>query len=1771
MDDNKEREMNTTVPVRTLPKNFVEHLSRLAVERPYDTALVVVGAKDGASTDTAISYALLDQRVRALAARLQRRFATGERVLLLLDNDERYVVAFFACLYAGLIAVPAFPPESARPQHLARLTGMAQDAQARCLLTTGAVLSLLGTAIDGFPGCEAIDVDAVEAEEGADPWRPHTPHDADIAFLQYTSGSTSTPKGVMVSHANLMANERAIEEGLSVGADDVFVTWLPLYHDMGLIGGLLQPLHRGIPVVLMTPQFFLERPIRWLEAIARHRGSISGGPDFAYRLCLERIKDGPLAQLDLSSWRVAFSGAEPVRHDTLRSFIERFVPTGFGADAVYPCYGLAEATLLVSGGRRGQGLLTTSFDSEALGQGRAQPDPEGSTLVSCGRAPSGHRAAIVDAQTLTVLGDDRVGEIWASGPSIAQGYWQRQADSEQTFVERDGRRWLRTGDLGFVHKGELFITGRLKDLIILRGQNVYPQDLERAIEAEVEAARPGRVAAFAVALPDGGEGVGIAMEISRGLQKRVPVEALVEALSQATAGVCREPVSVVVLLNPGGLPKTSSGKLQRAACRLGWERATLDAYALYEHGQVLRGGRANHPRASVEPPLDALEADLATLWQQVLKRPGAVAREAHFFAAGGNSLAAVQLAARISTRWAIEFPVRHLFEQPRFGELAQQLRPLIAPGARRPAAVIPVLPAERRTQALPLSHAQQRQWFLWQLDPTSTAYHVSIALRLSGTLDVAALRAAVDALIERHEPLRTVFRPSADGTPQQLIQPARPFGLATIDVLEAEAAAHAQRIRCEPFDLTQGRLLRVALLRIGEAQHQLVVVMHHIVSDGASMQLFVDELAAGYIAHLKSEPVGGVAPRIQYADHAVWQRDWLAAGEAQRQLAWWRAQLGHDDPADPPVLALSTDHPRRPQADYRAARHAFELPTELRAALQARTQSDGATLSMALLAGFQALLHRYTGQPDVRVGVPIANRRRAETAGLIGFFVNTLVLRNPLHGRLSLAQVLAQARQAALGAQAHQDLPFEQLVEALQPERSLSHSPMFQVMFNHVTEDSRALAQLPGLTVDEIMLPPLAAQFELTLEARERPDGPVALALVYAAELFDPPTMERLAAHYLTLLRALAEQPDRALGDIDLLDAREHRQLAQWGVDERRSADLPPVHRQIEQRARATPNATALIFAEQTLSCAELNRRANRLAHRLIALGVGPETRVGVAIERSLEMVVGLLAILKAGGAYVPLDPDYPIERLAYMVGDSGIALLLTHSPLRELVAGLGPLTTLELDTLALVDLPEHDPQVELHGENLAYVIYTSGSTGQPKGAAIRHRALSSCMAWMQESYQLSDADTVLHKAPFGFDVSVWEMFWPLTVGVRLVVAEPGAQRDPARLAALIRRHRITTLNFVPSMLQAFLQQPGTDSCTPLRRVVVGGEALSAEAQKEVAQRLPQAVLYNLYGPTETTIHVTHWTCRNDGASLIPIGRPITDTTARVLDADLNLVPIGVAGELYLGGVSLARGYLNRAGLVAERFVADPFDDGSAAHGGRLYRTGDLVRWNREGQLDYLGRIDHQVKVRGFRIELGEVEAQLLAQPEVRDAVVVAQPGPGGMRLVGYVVALEQHKLDAPALRRRLAQALPDYMVPSAIMTLDALPLNPNGKVERKALPAPSFESEQAFVVPQGTVAETLAAIWCELLGVAKVGLNDNFFDLGGHSLLLIRAHRLLQDRLRADVQLIDLFKYPTLGSLAQWLEHGPAGAAPAAAGDERARRQRAALLQRRQAAERTH
>ncbi|WP_460122160.1 non-ribosomal peptide synthetase [Pseudomonas sp. S2_C03] len=1693
------------------PSTLVQALARRAALTPDRVALRFLA--ETADQAVVLSYRELDQRARTIAGALQAETDFGDRAVLLFPSGPDYVAAFFGCLYAGVIAVPAYPPESSKRHHQERLLSIIDDAEPRLLLTSAGLRDALQQ-IEGAPPLLCVDtLDCTLAERWLEPVLTHD----HLAFLQYTSGSTALPKGVQVSHGNLVANELLIRQGfgIDVNPDDVIVSWLPLYHDMGLIGGLLQPIFSGVPCVLMSPAYFLGRPLRWLEAISEYGGTISGGPDFAYRLCSERVSESALERLDLSSWRVAYSGSEPIRLDTLDRFAEKFAVAGFTPDCFMASYGLAEATLFVAGTPRGQGIGNLRVDDQALAQNRAEMG-EGSAIMSCGFSQPDHAVRVVDPVTLGELAQQAVGEVWATGPSIAHGYWRNPEASAETFVQHQGRTWLRTGDLGFLHHGELFITGRLKDMLIVRGHNLYPQDIEQTVEREVEVVRKGRVAAFAVTV-DGQEGIGIAAEISRSVQKILPPEGLIKVIRQAVAEAYQETPSVVVLLNPGALPKTSSGKLQRSACRSRLADGSLDSYALFPTATV---ADQEHPQSACE-----LQSLIGRIWAEQLQVPQ-VSADDHFFLLGGNSIAATQVVARLREALGLQLNLSLLFEAPTLGAFTaavaqQQLDGDLPQGA---------ISTLSRSEALPQSLAQNRLWITWQLDPHSCAYNIPGALRLRGELDEAALLGGFEQLIERHESLRTRFF-ERDGVALQQIDAPGAFNLQRIDISNlpaVEREARARQIRDDEaqtqFDLEKGPLLRVTVVRLDEDDHQLLVTLHHIIADGWSLNILIDEFAQLYAAASQGQTVTLAPLPTQYADYGSWQRQWLAQGESERQLAYWKAQLGDDHP----TLDLATDHPHSAQRQHSAARHTVRLDAGLSTAIRQTAQAHESTSFMLLLAAFQSLLHRYSGQRDIRVGVPNANRPRLETQGLIGFFINTQVLRAELDSRLPFLTLLAQTRVATLGAQAHQDLPFEQLLEAFPQAREQG---LFQVMFNHQQRDLSALRRLPGLLAEELPWHSREAKFDLQLHSEEDRNGRLRLSFDYASELFDASTIERLAEHYCNLLRSVCAQPQTAVGDLQMLASSELEQQARWNISPCAPANqwLPEL---LTEQARQTPQRTALVWEGGSLDFAELHTQANRLAHYLRDKGVGPDVCVAIAAERSPQLLIGLLAIIKAGGAYVPLDPDYPAERLAYILRDSGAELLLTQTPLLDRLPAADDVSVIAMDALHLETWPSQAPGLRLHGDNLAYVIYTSGSTGQPKGVGNTHAALAERLQWMQKTYRLDDSDVLMQKAPISFDVSVWECFWPLITGARLLIAGPGEHRDPHRIAELVRQFGVTTLHFVPPLLALFIEEPLSGRCSSLRRVFSGGEALSAQLRNRVLEHLPTVQLHNRYGPTETAINVTHWHCTAADDERSPIGRPLGNVICRILDSDLNPLPAGVPGELCIGGLGLARGYLGRPGLTAERFVVDPWGE----QGARLYRTGDRARWTGDGVIEYLGRLDQQVKLRGFRVEPEEIQARLLAQEGVAQAVVLVRDTAAGAQLVGYYTATETGEAEDAQntrLKTALAAELPPYMVPAQLMRLQEMPLGPSGKLDRRALPEPAWQVVE-HIEPVTALEQQIAGIWREVLGLAQVGLRDDFFALGGHSLLATQIISRTRQACDVELALRSLFENGELGAFAE-------------------------------------
>ncbi|MBZ4423334.1 non-ribosomal peptide synthetase, partial [Myxococcus sp. RHSTA-1-4] len=1141
------------------------------------------------------------------------------------------------------------------------------------------------------------------------------------------------------------------------------------------------------------------------------------------------------------------------------------------------------------------------------------------------------------------------------------------------------------------------------------------------------------------------------------------------------------------------------------------------------------------PAESYVAPCNPTEEKLAALWGDVL-RVSRVGVYDNFFELGGHSLLATQVISRIRSTFGVELPLRALFEAPTVAALASRIE---AVRLEAQPVQAPDLTSMQRDGVQPVSFAQQRLWFIDQLQPGSPTYNMPTFVRMEGALDVDALRRGFDELARRHEALRTTFT-QQDGQPFQRISPTGTLPLELVDLsglephaARAELERHLREDTLQPFDLATGPLLRAQLLKLGPSEHVLALNMHHIVSDGWSMGVLVREVAALYDAFSQGKPSPLPPLPLQYADYAVWQRGWLQGAVLDEQLGYWRQQLSGVS-----TLELPTDKPRPPVQTFRGADVPVALPLATSEALQALCQQEGATPFMALLAAFQVLLSRYSGQQDIAVGSPIAGRQRGELEDLIGFFVNTLVLRAHVEDHASFLHLLRQVKEGSLGAYAHQDVPFERLVEELQPTRDMSRGPLFQVTFA-LQNTPMSPARGTGLVLRPLEVENPTIKFELEMILAETPEG-LRGSLRYNTDLFEHATALRMAEHFRVLVEALVSRPEAPLASVSLLSGAERQQvLVDWNAT---AMDFPRdtcVHQRVEEQARRTPDAVAVESDGARLTYRELDARANQVAHGLLHRGVRSGDRVALCVQRSPEMVVGLLGILKAGAAYVPLAPDYPRERLAFMLQDCRARVLLTQ---REL-AGLLPEGT-DVVCLDSGEAPRSleetlAPSVTVPPESPAYVIYTSGSTGQPKGVVIPHGALANHMAWFLSAFGITAGDRVLQKTPLSFDASVWECWASLMVGAPLVLAPPEAHRDPAALVACVVRQRITHLQVVPSMLRFMLEEEGLLNATHLRWLFCGGEALATELATRMRARLPQTRLVNLYGPTETTIDATSAaaTGQETGAT-VPVGRPVANTRVYVLDGHLRPVPPGAPGELFIGGAQLAHGYLGQPALTAERFVPDPY---SAAAGERLYRTGDRVRWLRDGTLEYLGRQDSQVKVRGFRIEPGEVEAAVRAHAAVRDAVVmVREDAPGQQRLVAYVVPAREGATGpvpgAAELREWLRERMPEYMVPSAFVTLEALPLTPNGKVDRKALPVPEAalpEGGGAPVAPRDPTEELLAGLFARVLRVERVGIHDSFFERGGHSLLATQLASRVRAAFGVDLPLRTFFEAPTVASLA--------------------------------------
>jgi amino acid adenylation domain-containing protein len=1661
-----------------------------------------------------LNYSQLNCRANQLAHYLQSVGVKPDTLVgLCVERSLEMVIGLLGILKAGAAYVPLDPEYPSD-----RLSFILEDTQVKVLLTQQRL-------IDRLPPNQAklhfdfaqykvcLDTDAKDISQCSTDNIISSVQPNNLVYIIYTSGSTGQPKGIAMSQLalcnhilwhrdNLKITRAQTLQFASISFDvsfqEIFTTWC----SGGTLFLITEELRRDALALLgflqekqIQRMFLPVVGLQQLAEVALGNGIVNTG-------LREIITSGEQLQITpaISGWLSKLTDI-----------------------TLHNQYGPSESHLATSY------TLPDAVDTWPL-------------LPSIGRPISNTQIYILD-KYLQPVPVGVPGEVYIAGALLAQGYFNRPQLTQEKFIpnpfvkaegrrqEAGGNRLYKTGDLArYLPDGKLESLGRIDNQVKIRGFRIELGEVEAVLGqlSDVQAScavvredTPGdkRLVAYIVPQPEqtcterSRSTISIS-EVRNFLKEKLPEYML--------------PSAIVIL---DALPLSANRKLDRRA---------LPAPDL--HNQL--SDRYVAPRKPIEEIV-------SVIWAQVLKVER-VGIHDNFFELGGHSLLATQLVSRVRSSLNVELPLRSLFAAPTVAELSQHIQQL----QQQDLTTSAILPRTRDAE-LPLSYAQQRLWFLDKLNPNSPFYNLLVALRLVGTLNRTALQQSLQEIIYRHEALRTNFI-TVNGEPVQVIRKQGTVSVSIVDlqhlsITEKEIALQqlAQQLAHQPFNLADESLIRTTLVVLSETEQALLVFIHHIVFDGWSMGVFVQELMALYNAYSQGQPSPLTPLPIQYADFAIWQRQWLQGDVLQSQLSYWQQQL-KDAPA---LLSLPTDRPRPPVQTFAGAYQKFPLPAQLTDRLTKLSQEQGCTLFMTLLAAYDTLLYRYTGVADILVGTPIANRDRSEIEGLIGFFVNTLVIRSNLAGNPSFSELLSRVREVALGAYSHQNLPFEMLVEALQPERNLSHTPLFQVVFNLQNSPVQEL-ELAGLTVSSLPVESTTTKVDLALSMENTTQGLVGV-WEYNTDLFDASTIERMTGHFVTLLSAIVANPHERISQLPLLTAVEQQLLVDWNNTWVDYPENKCIHQLFEEQVQRTPDAVAVVFDNQQLTYHQLNCRANQLAHYLRSLGVKPDTLVGICVERSIDMVVGLLGILKAGGAYLPLDPEYPPERLSFMLEDAQVPLLLTQQRLLEklpqhqakLHFGCAQYKIC-LDEIWSQIAQNHqtNPNIGVRAFHLANVIYTSGSTGRPKGVMVEHKGLCNLAQAQIQTFGLTSDSRVLQFASFSFDASIWEVVMAFGSGGTLYLGTKDSLLPGKPLIERLHDYAITHITLPPSALAVMPQ----DELPALQTIIVAGEACPAELIKQwsVGRNF-----FNAYGPTEATVCATigkatpkaNAKCTPEDEK-ISIGKAIANTQVYILDANLQPVPVGVPGELYIGGVGLARGYLNRTELTQEKFIHNPFGTG------RLYKTGDLARYLPDGNIEYLGRIDNQVKIRGFRIELAEIESLLGQHGDVQNCCVIAYEGTPGntcterlvpseaevsrsKRLVAYVVPQTDVTLTTEELRQFLANQLPGYMVPAAFVILESLPLTPNGKVDRRALPNPDLHQESLdYVMPNTEIETIIADIWQKTLAIEKVGIYNNFFELGGHSLLLVKVNQQLQEKLGLDLSIVDMFNYPNIHSLSQYL-----------------------------------
>ncbi|NQY62234.1 MAG: amino acid adenylation domain-containing protein [Alteromonadaceae bacterium] len=1751
---------------------IIDQLLYRSQQNPDGIAFVFI--QDNGQTKVELTFAELEQKSRQVAAGLNSIGDRGDRVALLLPNGLGYIAGFFGCLFADRVAVPLYPARL-KDKH-SRTDAVVNNCQATAAICLSQDIDTTRAYFDGsefnFSGElltfeQLIETPLTEISD-ITPSQP-------LSYLQYTSGSTGIPKGAIISHQNVVANLDSLIVATDCSDQDVFVNWLPLFHDLGLVNTMLLPVYIGAKSVIMMPPDFIRDPLGWFRTIEAYRGTICGGPNFSYDHCVKVIKDEDVLTLDLSHWKVAFNAGEPIRVKTLKDFEAKFSKAGFADNAFYPSYGMAEVTVFLTGGDKTKKVVITDFSAEALSQyqvlevtGEAVKNQQLNQLVGCGQLHTEHEVTIVDPYTLAVVPDNKMGEIWITGPSVALGYWGAEQATVETYQARlpgDDIHYLRTGDLGFIYQNELYIGGRIKDVIIIRGSNYYPQDIEFAIEEVLPDYPIGSAAAFSVDV-NSDEKLVLVQEVRATKSVKADQENIVSLIRQKISLEFGLEVYAIILVRIGKLLKTSSGKVKRQLTRLSFIEETLVGFheQIFSHvdrqdgavQEIDTAALLQLPTAERKVQLNTfLLEELATMLQCANDN---IDLKSSILSQGMDSLKAVQFQYRLENALSISLPVHELFGQDSIADVFILVYEKFT--SSRQSNKMTVI-TESSRQDYPASRGQTSMWSIHKMTPDSSAYHIAKAMKFDAPLDISRFEEAWQMLAQRHSVLRTSYR-LVDGTVMQHInaEAGSFFSQSQADGVDDEGVrALLAKKSAVPFNLTNGPVFRIELV-IRDGDYFVVMTFHHITIDFHSLVCLLNEFGDIY----DGKGFDGLVPlSLSYADFAYWQGEQLAQDAWVASQTYWSQQLA----GELPLLTLPADFPRPQSQTYTGDVTSVTLGANMLAELKTTAQQHGVTLNQLLLGCFNLLLYRYSGQNDIIVGTPTLGRPSSELSPLVGYFVNTVALRTFFDSEASFAELIQQVKNTSLAALAHQNYPFD--LVATQTSRHASYSPVFQVAFvyqNAGLADNKSMGALLNDSDDAIVLgrsvaakslglPQTTSQFDVTLEVTESADK-VDLTWIYNTSLFTSDNANQMLRHFTYIVSGVAKQSDTPLDLYPMIPKGEQQQImAKLACRTNHDGEGLTIVSKFEAQVVAYPDNVAVMVPDgKQLTYQQLNEQANRLACQLMNQGIKTESRVALCLHRSTDTLVAILAVLKAGAAYIPLDSGHPKERIEHVIKDAGAVLILTHADLCSLTADVKGVDTIVLDDAQSQKLLATNSSSNIEANDsgitpfsLAYVIYTSGSTGKPKGVMVEHHNVIRLFEAVKGHYQFRSEDvwTLFHS--YAFDVSVFEMWGPLFHGGKLVVVSGDTAKDSEAFVNLVQQQQVTVMAQTPSAFYPFISLCNFAALhSHLRYVVLAGEKLDCRKIKPwfEAGMTDHTELLNMYGPTETTVYTTFYQINEEDTNTDSsvIGLPLDDMAIYVCNSQMQLQPMGVHGEMMLGGAGLARGYLNHPELTEERFFEHTFD-GELTQ--RLYKSGDMVSLRFDGQVNYHDRMDNQVKIRGFRIELEEIEAVLLDHEDIRDAVVLCHQNDNEQKqLVAYVIVEKVigKKVSVEQLRNFVARSLPEYMIPTHFMTLDAMPLTVNGKLDKKALPAPQFSREDLaceYEQAHNLTEKAISAVWSSLLLIENdlIGINDNFFALGGDSILAIQmTERLKKQGVKFSTS--DVFKYPTISQLAANVGH---------------------------------